>query len=83
MKREGFSTSVVVQEVQLRTILFSLSLSLSLTDPSELHSVLDTGEYGQQEDELAMASGLSLSLSLSSARRTAQILILSKSSQGS
>lgn len=79
MKREGFSTSVVVQEVQLRTILFSLSL----TDPSELHSVLDTGEYGQQEDELAMASGVSLSLSLSSARRTAQILILSKSSQGS
>lgn len=79
MKREGFSTSVVVQEVQLRTILFSLSLM----DPSELHSVLGTGEYGQLEDELALASGPSLSLSLSSARRTAQILILSKSSQGS
>lgn len=79
MKREGFSTSIVVPEVQLRTILFSLSL----IDPSELHSVLGTGEYDQLEDEPALTSGLSLSLSLSSARRTAQILILSKLSQGS
>lgn len=79
MKREGFSTSIVVPEVQLRIILFSLSLM----DPSELHSVLGTGEYGQLEDEPALTLGLSLSLSLSSARRTAQILILSKLSQGS
>jgi hypothetical protein len=44
---EGLSTITATQEVQLRTILFCLSL----IDPSELHSILGIGGYSQQEDE--------------------------------
>lgn len=44
---EMLSTITATQGVQLRTILFCVSL----IDPSELHSVLGIRGYTQQEDE--------------------------------